>query len=202
MEPFIVFFKRTAFAMQRIMNNFYLKLRYRDRIFFDSWKLWQYTIKKNFQIDPMEDLETQNKTKLQIFLSRHVRICENCLFKGSSSITIQERVLVGRGCIIGSNSREGVTVMRDTLLAENISIRDTNHAFSDPFKLIRQQGVICAPIIIGEDVWISYGACIHKGVSIGKGCVIGANAVLNKNTEPYTIWGGVPAKQIGCRGNN
>lgn len=34
------------------------------------------------------------------------------------------------------------------------------------------------------------------GVEIAKGCIIGAGAVVTKNTKPYGIYGGVPAKRM------
>ena len=40
---------------------------------------------------------------------------------------------------------------------------------------------------------------VTKGVTIGKGAIIGANAVVNKDVPSYKIYGGVPAKKIGCR---
>ncbi|MDL2224237.1 CatB-related O-acetyltransferase [Bacteroides sp. 519] len=54
-------------------------------------------------------------------------------------------------------------------------------------------------IIIGNDVWIGYEAVIMAGVHIGNGAVIGARAVVTKDVPPYTIVGGVPAKEIRKR---
>lgn len=54
-------------------------------------------------------------------------------------------------------------------------------------------------IIIGNDVWIGYEAVILAGVRIGDGAVIGARAVVTKDVAPYSIVGGVPAKEIRKR---
>lgn len=54
-------------------------------------------------------------------------------------------------------------------------------------------------IVIGNDVWIGYDAVIMAGVTIGDGAIIGARAVVTKNVEPYSIVGGVPAKEIRKR---
>ncbi|WP_167958908.1 CatB-related O-acetyltransferase [Anaerosporobacter faecicola] len=54
-------------------------------------------------------------------------------------------------------------------------------------------------IIIGNDVWIGYEAVIMQGVTIGDGAVIGTRALVTKDVPPYTIVGGVPAKEIKKR---
>lgn len=54
-------------------------------------------------------------------------------------------------------------------------------------------------IVIGDDVWIGYGAIIMSGVNIGQGAVIAAGAVVTKDVPPYAIVGGVPANVIKYR---
>lgn len=54
-------------------------------------------------------------------------------------------------------------------------------------------------VIIGNDVWIGADVKILSGVKIGDGAVLAANAVITKDVEPYTIWGGNPARLIRYR---
>ena len=54
-------------------------------------------------------------------------------------------------------------------------------------------------VTIGHDVWIGHGVVILAGRHIGTGAVIAAGAVVSKDVEPYTIVGGVRAKEIGRR---
>jgi virginiamycin A acetyltransferase len=53
--------------------------------------------------------------------------------------------------------------------------------------------------IIGNDVWIGYGATIMPGVHIGDGAIIATKAVVTNHVAPYTIVGGNPAKPIKKR---
>ena len=54
-------------------------------------------------------------------------------------------------------------------------------------------------IVIGSDVWIGYEAVIMAGVHVGDGAIIASRAVVTKDVPPYTIVGGMPAKEIRMR---
>jgi acetyltransferase-like isoleucine patch superfamily enzyme len=54
-------------------------------------------------------------------------------------------------------------------------------------------------VIFEDDVWVGSGAIILKGVRVGRGSIIAAGAVVNIDVLPYTIVGGIPAKQISKR---
>jgi acetyltransferase-like isoleucine patch superfamily enzyme len=51
-------------------------------------------------------------------------------------------------------------------------------------------------VVVGDDVWIGYGAIILSGVTIGEGAVVASGAVVTKDVEPYVVVGGNPAKPI------
>lgn len=53
-----------------------------------------------------------------------------------------------------------------------------------------------APITIRDGVWIAAGAIILPGITVGENSVIAAGAVVTKDVPPYTVAGGVPAKEI------
>jgi acetyltransferase-like isoleucine patch superfamily enzyme len=61
------------------------------------------------------------------------------------------------------------------------------------------KGIETAPVVIGNDVWVGYGAIIMSGVHIGNGAIIAAGSVVVKDVESYSIYGGVPAKKIKDR---
>lgn len=53
--------------------------------------------------------------------------------------------------------------------------------------------------VIGNDVWIGYGATIMAGVTVGDGAIIATKSVITRDVPPYTIVGGNPAREIRKR---
>jgi acetyltransferase-like isoleucine patch superfamily enzyme len=54
-------------------------------------------------------------------------------------------------------------------------------------------------IVVGDDVWIGFGAVILESSNIGDGAVVAAGAVVRGDVPPYAIVAGVPAKVVGSR---
>jgi len=54
-------------------------------------------------------------------------------------------------------------------------------------------------VVVGNDVWIGTDAILMAGITVGDGAVIAAGAVVTKDVAPYSIVGGVPAKEIKKR---
>lgn len=52
---------------------------------------------------------------------------------------------------------------------------------------------------IGNDTWICDNVMILAGVNIGDGAIVAAGAVVTKDVAPYSIVGGVPAREIRKR---
>lgn len=67
------------------------------------------------------------------------------------------------------------------------------------FEYLQGHPATKGDIVVGNDVWIGNGAQILSGVTIGDGAVVAAGAVVTKDVAPYTIVGGVPAKEIRKR---
>lgn len=137
------------------------------------------------------------KTKLKIALGPSVSIGAYSIFKGSGIISIGKRSFCNAHCVFGCNQK--IEIGENVMIADGVSIRDTDHAFDDVDRPMVDQGISTSPVKIGDDVWIGYGASILKGVTIGTGAIVAAGAVVNRDVAPLAIVGGVPAKVIGTR---
>lgn len=122
------------------------------------------------------------------------------IFSPHKDISFGNRVQFGHGCQISCDISFG----NDVLCAGNVAfIGKDDHRYDIVGKSIWE-----SPrgdkfkTIIGNDVWIGYGTIILSGVHIGNGSIIAAGSIVVHDVEPYSIYGGNPAKKIKNRFNS
>lgn len=59
--------------------------------------------------------------------------------------------------------------------------------------------MISAPIKIGRYAWICARAVVCSGVNVGEGAVLGLASVATRDLEPWTVYGGLPARVLRQR---
>jgi putative colanic acid biosynthesis acetyltransferase WcaF len=55
------------------------------------------------------------------------------------------------------------------------------------------------PIDIEDDAWIAADAFVGPGVTVGEGAILGARGVAIHDLDPWTIYGGNPARSLKPR---
>lgn len=108
------------------------------------------------------------------------------------SVTIGADSVVGRECRIEAGG--GVTIGRSANIAHGVRLQTGSHDIREP-----SFPALYKPIRIGDHSWICEAATIIGGVTVGEGAVVTAGAVVTKDVEPWTVVGGVPAREIGTR---
>lgn len=114
---------------------------------------------------------------------------------------LRDNVIIGRYCSIGRR----VTIAAGTHPMEGLStsmhVAGVGSAYDDTQRAEIGKPVPVKPkaTVIHCDAWIGDGAIVMPGVRIAPGCVIGANAVVTKDTEPYGIYVGMPARKVSTR---
>lgn len=121
-------------------------------------------------------------------------------FGGSSTISpdllTEHNVYIGPNCLIYPR----VSIGAYTMLANNVHIFGGDHRYDIPGTPIIYSGRDnLKPTIIGRDCWIGAFSTIMCGVTIGEGSIIATGSIVTKDVEPYSIYGGVPAKRIKAR---
>jgi len=95
---------------------------------------------------------------------------------------------INRGARIVCNLK--ITIGANVAIAEGVQIRDSDE------HSVGTAGGYCAPVQIGDNVWIGANALILKGVTIGPGAVVAAGAVVTRNVPARCVVAGVPARVI------
>lgn len=108
------------------------------------------------------------------------------------------RIKIGRGTIVGDNAimdaRFGITIGENVNISTGAWMWTQQHDFNSKSFSCNGKG---AGITIGDRAWISSRTTILPGVCVGTGSVIAAGAVVTrKSIDPFSVWGGVPAKKI------
>lgn len=120
---------------------------------------------------------------------------------GGGFIRMGDNVNMNNNVMINARGKGSISIGNNVLIGPNSVIRSNNHSFGRTDIPIREQGIDYGEITIEDDVWIAANAVILPNVRIGRGAIVAAGAVVAKDVAPFTIVGGVPAKEIGARGD-
>lgn len=137
-------------------------------------------------------------------------LCKNIFDYASKTCNIEKGVFFGKGqgISIGDNSGIGLRarvqgpleIGNDVMMGPDVILYTKNHESKrTDIPMIKQGTTSPEKVVIEDDVWIGARVIILPGVTIGKGSILGAGSVVTKNVEPYTVMGGVPAREIKTR---
>ena len=124
-------------------------------------------------------------------------ICSGSITAIGKGISIGKNTGIANNCFFGAAG--GIKIGSDVVMGQNVRFHAENHEFSDPNRLIKDQGVSHKGIKIGNNCWIGAGAVFLDGAEIGDGCVVGANAIVNKTFANNSVIAGIPARVIKMR---
>jgi len=68
-----------------------------------------------------------------------------------------------------------------------------------PVVPIEHRTVINKPVIFKRYATLGVNCTVLPGVTLGEGCIVGAGSVVTKDTEPWMVYAGSPAKPIKPR---
>lgn len=136
------------------------------------------------------------------FLRGHLQV-----FGHGGKIRIGEWFYMGPHSTVWS-SGAGISIGNRVLISWGVHIHDTNSHPMDSVKRFDQTkailtrghprndpGIATAPVTIGDDVWLTSGVTIMKGVTIGPRTVIGTGAIVRADVPADAF-----VKPWGCLG--
>jgi virginiamycin A acetyltransferase len=106
-----------------------------------------------------------------------------------------ERLTIGRFCQIA----HGAKFITSSANHRMEGFSTYPFAMFNPVTLMAYLDTPPKDTVVGNDVWIGFGATIMPGVTIGDGVIIASSAVVTKDVPAYTIVGGNPARPIRQR---
>jgi acetyltransferase-like isoleucine patch superfamily enzyme len=141
-----------------------------------------------------------------VSIARNLHIGVGSMLASFHGLTVGENTYIGKYCTVVCDGEIG----RGVMLADKVGlIGRYDHDFRTIGKRIRESPWIgdadySGPgkglkIIVGDDVWIGYGAVVLSGVAIGRGAVIAAGSVVTKDVDAYAIVAGNPARKRAVR---
>lgn len=138
----------------------------------------------------------------KIELGSHVRIDDFCLISGGKGIKIGNYVhIAAYSLMLGAY---GIEIGDFVNISGRVSIYSTSDDYSGNFltgPLVGKEFIhdIGGQIVIEKHVIIGTGSTILPNVIVREGTAVGAMSLIKSSTEPYTMYGGVPAKKIKKR---
>ncbi len=108
------------------------------------------------------------------------------------NLEVGDYACIGRGVIVYSMAR--ITFAPYSLASQGAHICAGTHDIEDVNFQLRAR-----PIVIGYRAWIAAEAFVAPGVTVGDGSVLGARGCAFRDLEPWTVYGGNPARAIKPR---
>jgi acetyltransferase-like isoleucine patch superfamily enzyme len=139
------------------------------------------------------------RRKLMGFKScgENVYIGDHVWFRAPWNISIGDDCRIHPTCFL--DGAGGIEIGSHVGLPSGTQIYSQNHRYQDKNVLYYQQEVDLAKVVIEDDVWVGAQSMILAGVTIKQGTIVAAGSVITKDTEPYSVVAGVPARKIGQR---
>jgi acetyltransferase-like isoleucine patch superfamily enzyme len=122
------------------------------------------------------------------------RIGNGCRFHvgHGAAATIGPGAALGERCVIAAHER--VEVGAGARLGDEVVLIDFDHDVGDVERPVREQGLLTAPIVIGERAVIATAAGVLRGVTVGPGARIDVRAVVTHDVPAGARAEGVPAR--------
>ena len=104
---------------------------------------------------------------------------------------------IGDNCFIWENQ----TIQPFSKIGKDVTLCCSNHighhSTIGNHVFLTSHVCVSGHCVIGDYCFLGVNSSIIDGVNIAEGCVIGAGATVTRDTEPWGVYIGTPAKRIG-----
>jgi acetyltransferase-like isoleucine patch superfamily enzyme len=122
------------------------------------------------------------------------RIGDLCRFHlgHGAAVTVGAGAALGERCVIAAHER--VEIRAGARLGDEVVVVDFDHDTGDVERPVRAQGLLTAPVVIGERAVVATAAGVLRGVTVGDGARVGVRAVVTHDVPAGARADGVPAR--------
>ena len=140
-----------------------------------------------------------------ISLGNNIRIDDFCILSAYGStgeLSISNNIHIA--AYVGIFAGSGIKINDYCTISSKSTLYSTSDDYSGNFlvgPIIPKQflNVCKQPIIMEKYSQIGAHSLVLPGVTMGEGSVLGAMSLANRHLNPWTIYGGIPAKSIKKR---
>jgi acetyltransferase-like isoleucine patch superfamily enzyme len=122
------------------------------------------------------------------------RVGDGCRFHlgAGATVSVGDHAQLGERCVIAAHER--VEIGPRARLDDEVVLIDFDHDLRDVERPVREQGLVTAPVTIGERAIIGTAAGVLRGVTIGERARVGVRAVVTHDVPAGARAEGVPAR--------
>jgi putative colanic acid biosynthesis acetyltransferase WcaF len=126
------------------------------------------------------------------------RVHATAILRRTARIECPWNLTMARNSCLGDYAR--AYCLGPVTLGERVTVSQNAHLCAGAHDYTRpDMPLLRPPITIEADAWIAADAFVGPNVTVGQGAILGARACAFKDLEPWTIYGGNPAKPIKPR---
>jgi acetyltransferase-like isoleucine patch superfamily enzyme len=104
------------------------------------------------------------------------------------NLEVGDNVVVHRHVLL--DDRGGISI------GDGASVSDFANVYSHSHDVVEGREITTPTTVIEAGVRVTYHATVMSGVRLAEGTMLGAFAVATKDTEPHSIYAGIPARKI------
>lgn len=153
--------------------------------------LWQLVNATVFRVFPTK-IKKPRIMLLQLF---GAKLAKTVTISRTAKIAYPWNLEMGHFSSLGAHScvncHDKIKIGEKCRIGENVKLLAGNHA-TDGDSIDQTTRTI----FIDNGCWISAGSCILQGVKLGNYTMVSEKSLVDKDTEPYSIVAGRPAKAI------
>ena len=139
-----------------------------------------------------------HRSRVWVLRSLGADVSDSAVLYHGFQVRAPGRLRIGARTNVGDHAvldaRGGLVLGDDVNLSTGVQIWTAQHDWSSTsFAYVK------AGVTVGDRVWLGPRVTVLPGTRIGEGTVVAAGAVARGVLEPFSLYGGVPARRLAGR---